>query len=364
MPSFSKSSSTTSNTIIPSVKTANKSAPPSTVRLEGYLMKQKHGKCRAWLKRYFVLYGEELRYYKNKDDSNALAVISLDHYSLVPDAQPVTSLNQKQSKLNTFCLVSDDEAKFDWPDYYLQAPSAQDRAVWVDSLQDHVSQSTTVLEKWLDRLQLPPQDMQALSIHQPAKTCSETTASSSSSSTTYYIKELPSLPTSPVSPTTSSSSFIRLPSSSQRQQALRYFKSAESLNTFTTRSSSNVSSSAAGKRRPSDFMPSRSSDLSSKLLSSKMFSWTRSKSNNSSVSSIPESIHTTDADDAGGRALLTPKIALESPIIHPSEYNHDDDPSERIRDPTASYFYAKTKPFPEPTAAQQQQQSHHHHQLI
>ncbi|KAL9556243.1 hypothetical protein MBANPS3_001968 [Mucor bainieri] len=345
MPSFNKSSTTT----IPSVKTANKSSPPSTVRLEGYLMKQKHGKCRAWLKRYFVLYGEELRYYKNKDDPNALAVISLDHYSLVPDAQPVTSLNQKQSKLNTFCLVSDDETKFDWPDYYLQAPSAEERAVWVDSLQDHVSQSTTVLEKWLDRLQLPPQDMQALSIHRPSRTCSETT-------NTTFIKELPGLPASPMSPTTPSSSFIRFPSS-QKQQALRYFKSAESLNTFTTRSSSNVSS--AGKRRPSDFLPSRSSDLSSKLLSSKMFSWTRSKSNNSSVSSIPESIHTTDADD-GGRALLTPKIAIESPIIHPSEYNHDDDPSERIRDPTASYFYAKTKPFPELVA----QQRPHHQQLI
>ncbi|CAO3646641.1 unnamed protein product [Mucor fragilis] len=344
MPSFNKSSTA----IIPSVKTANKSLPPSTVRLEGYLMKQKHGKCRAWLKRYFVLYGEELRYYKSKGDSNALAVISLDHYSLVPDAQPVTSLNQKQSKLNTFCLVSDDETKFDWPDYYLQAPSAEDRAVWVDSLQDHVSQSTTVLEKWLDRLQLPPQDMQALSIHQPSKTCSETTATSN----TTFIKDLPSLPpTSCVSPTTSS--FNRLPSS-QKQQALRYFKSAESLNTFTTRSStSNLSS--AGKRRPSDFLPSRSSDLSSKLLSSKMFSWTRSKSNNSSVSSIPESIHTTDADD-GGRGLLTPKIAQESPIIHPSEYNHDDDPSERIKDPTASYFYAKTKPFPK---LDEQQQSHH-----
>lgn len=57
-------SSTTS--AIPSVKTANKTPPPTTIRLKGYLNKQKHGRCRAWLKRYFVLYGEELRYYKNK----------------------------------------------------------------------------------------------------------------------------------------------------------------------------------------------------------------------------------------------------------------------------------------------------------
>lgn len=52
--------------IKPSVKTANKTAPPSTIRLGGWLNKQKHGKCRAWLRRYFVLYGEELRYYKTK----------------------------------------------------------------------------------------------------------------------------------------------------------------------------------------------------------------------------------------------------------------------------------------------------------
>lgn len=51
---------------VPSVKTANKSVPPPTIRLKGWLNKQKHGKCKAWLRRYFVLYGEELRYYKNK----------------------------------------------------------------------------------------------------------------------------------------------------------------------------------------------------------------------------------------------------------------------------------------------------------
>lgn len=51
---------------IPSVKTAINSMPPSNIRLQGYLMKQKHGRCRAWLRRYFVLYDEEIRYYKTK----------------------------------------------------------------------------------------------------------------------------------------------------------------------------------------------------------------------------------------------------------------------------------------------------------
>lgn len=53
-------------TLIPSVKISNNTEPPSTIQLEGYLYKQKHGKCKAWQKRYFILYGEELRYYKSK----------------------------------------------------------------------------------------------------------------------------------------------------------------------------------------------------------------------------------------------------------------------------------------------------------
>lgn len=51
---------------IPSVKSSNHTLPNSAIRLKGWLNKQKHGKCRAWVRRYFVLYGDELRYYKNK----------------------------------------------------------------------------------------------------------------------------------------------------------------------------------------------------------------------------------------------------------------------------------------------------------
>jgi hypothetical protein len=57
---------TNSGSSTPSVKGSNKTTPPTTILLQGYLMKQKHGKCRAWLKRYFVLYGGELRYFKTK----------------------------------------------------------------------------------------------------------------------------------------------------------------------------------------------------------------------------------------------------------------------------------------------------------
>lgn len=52
--------------IVPSVKNNVKRDPPTTVHLKGWLYKQKHGKSKAFHKRYFILYGEELRYYKNQ----------------------------------------------------------------------------------------------------------------------------------------------------------------------------------------------------------------------------------------------------------------------------------------------------------
>ncbi|GAA5814413.1 hypothetical protein MFLAVUS_007909 [Mucor flavus] len=312
----------------PSVKTANKTAPPSIIRLEGWLNKQKHGKCRAWLRRYFVLYGEELRYYKTKNDTNALAVISLDHYSLVPNAQPLTSLNQKQWRYNTFCLVSDDEAKFDWPDYYLQAEDIDKRNKWVDSLQRHVSQSKSVLEKWLERLEIPQADINEMT----------TTYSNTSSST---------LPSTQGRLTDASVSNELL---SPPRQSLRSHKSVESLGTFTTKSTS----TDGYRRRPSDFTSSRSTDLSSKLFNSKIFNWTRPKSSASSVTSSSRSIDTNIVENNSYDLLTAPNTPLkpiESPIIHPSEYNREDDPSDYTStlrqnttasiDNTTNYYYVQ-----------------------
>ncbi|KAG2231594.1 hypothetical protein BDF21DRAFT_490624 [Thamnidium elegans] len=322
----------TSTAVKPSVKNANKTVPPSTIRLEGWLNKQKHGKCKAWLKRYFVLYGEELRYYKNKNDINALAVISLDHYSLVPNAQPLTSLNQKQWRYNTFCLVSDDDAKFDWPDYYLQAEDVNERNKWIDGLQRHVSQSKSVLEKWLERLEMPQADITEMTTIYVDKN------SNTSSST---------LPSTQGRLTDASVSSELLP---PPHQSLRSHKSVESLGTFTTKSTS----SDGYRRRPSDFASSRSTDLSSKLFNSKIFNWTRPRSSASSVTSSSRSIDTNIIEN-DSRDLLsapnTPLKPIESPIIHPSEYNREDNPSDYTStlrqdttapiDNTTNYFYVQ-----------------------
>ncbi|KAI9482853.1 MAG: hypothetical protein EXX96DRAFT_555837 [Benjaminiella poitrasii] len=150
------------NRSIPSVKVAINTTAPSNILLEGYLMKQKHGKCKAWLKRYFILYEHEIRYYKSKNDtSHALVVIALDHYRLELNAHSLASLlNQRQPrKQHTFCLVSDDPTKYDWPDYFLQAANVTEYGMWIDRLEDYYASyalnSSSVLEKWLDRLQLP-----------------------------------------------------------------------------------------------------------------------------------------------------------------------------------------------------------------
>ncbi|KAI7893533.1 uncharacterized protein EV154DRAFT_501490 [Mucor mucedo] len=310
---------------IPSVKTANKSAPPSTIRLKGWLNKQKHGKCKAWLKRYFVLYGEELRYYKNKNDTNALAVISLDHYSLVANAQPLTSMNQKQWRYHTFCLVSDDDTKFDWPDYFLQAENDCERADWVDSLHDHVSQSKSVLEKWLERLDMPAEEITVM--------------------TSIYSHD-------DIDPSQEKASVL---SSVNLPPPLHHQKSNESFGTLATHSSLSVDGESS-KRRPSDFTASRSTELiTGKLFSTKIFNWSRTKSSASSVTSSARSISTSIIENQSSEFLSaphTPFKPIESPIIHPSEYNHDDDPMDRLNaslknsksttnDPTTNYYYTQ-----------------------
>jgi hypothetical protein len=49
-----------------SVKSNLQRSPTSAAYMKGWLMKQTHGICKSFQKRYFILYNEELRYYKNQ----------------------------------------------------------------------------------------------------------------------------------------------------------------------------------------------------------------------------------------------------------------------------------------------------------
>lgn len=134
------------------------------------------------------------------------------------------------------------------------------------------------------------------------------------------------------------------------RQSLRSHKSVESLGTFTTKSTS----TDGYRRRPSDFASSRSTDLSSKLFNSKIFNWTRPKSSASSVTSSSRSIDTNIVENNSYDLLTapnTPMKPIESPIIHPSEYNREDDPSDYTStlrqdttasiDNTTNYYYVQ-----------------------
>lgn len=232
-------------------------------------------------------------------------------------------------------MISDDDTKFDWPDYFLQAENDIERTDWVDSLHKHVSQSKSVLEKWLERLDMPADDISVMtSIY------SHDDKVTNKSSTILPPSQEP----------LSLSSNIILP---PPQTSLRTHKSAESLGTFTTQSSLSIGES--NRRRPSDFGSSRSTELTNRLFSSKIFNWTRTKSSASSITSSSKSICTSINENHSSELLATPNTPLkpiESPIIHPSEYNHDDDPMDRLNalrqshksidnDPNANYYYVQ-----------------------
>ncbi|RCH89136.1 hypothetical protein CU097_004673 [Rhizopus azygosporus] len=233
--------------IVPSVKNNVKRDPPTTVHLKGWLYKQKHGKSKAFHKRYFILYGEELRYYKNQNDTIALAIISLDHYTLIPD--PLLP-KQKQSKSLIFCLQSNDESKYDWPDYFLQADSEEEKQIWIDCLQKLATgSSTSVLDKWLQRLDTP---MTTSKIYQESNnsvpSLSQKTKNSNNNNDDDDYDEKSSI---------ASSILLTPPNHIYSRSFLKNHKSFESLRAFKQMQERHI------KRRPSDISCTKS-DSSSK----------------------------------------------------------------------------------------------------
>ncbi|RCI01318.1 hypothetical protein CU097_011366 [Rhizopus azygosporus] len=319
--------------IVPSVKNNVKRDPPTTVHLKGWLYKQKHGKSKAFHKRYFILYGEELRYYKNQNDTTALAIISLDHYTLIPD--PLLP-KQKQSKSLIFCLQSNDESKYDWPDYFLQADSEEEKQIWIDCLQKLATgSSTSVLDKWLQRLDMP---MTTSKIYQESNnsvpTLSQKTKNSNNDDDDDYDEKS----------SIASSILLTPPNHFYSRSFLKSHKSCESLRAFKQMQESH------SKRRPSDISCTKSDSSSKRLFPYKLFSWSsRSARSSSSITSMPSydeyddntSLHepsssititTTTTTTTTTTITAIPnhndshthtQKALETHIIHPSEYNQD-----------------------------------------
>ncbi|KAI8089264.1 uncharacterized protein BX664DRAFT_314480 [Halteromyces radiatus] len=194
----------------------------ATTSFQGWLMKQKHGFCRTWLKRYFVLQGRELSYYRNETDKSPQNVLDLDHYTI--------SFKKQSRRNRIFVLVADEHHM--QPDYYLQAESRDELELWVSHLQQHMSTSS-VLDKWLERL-----DMSSSSQH---KTGSCTSLHVPSGHHQYHQQH-----------------------SQQQQSSIRSHRSVESIHTFYSLPSESHRVSFTNDRRPS----SQSTHSNSSIISS------------------------------------------------------------------------------------------------
>ncbi|KAI9322609.1 hypothetical protein BX666DRAFT_638752 [Dichotomocladium elegans] len=123
--------------------------PSSILYQQGWLLKQRHGIYKSWDRRYFVLDGNELRYYKSEISMFTKApqhTLCLDDYQLaITNKKPYTIL-----------LIANNGKKKNMPDFFLRASSHQEVNLWVDALQSYARPSTdseeSVLDKWLDRI--------------------------------------------------------------------------------------------------------------------------------------------------------------------------------------------------------------------
>ncbi|KAG2217941.1 hypothetical protein INT45_004068 [Circinella minor] len=150
-----------------------------TPQVQGWLLKQRHGICKSWARRFFVLEGNELRYYKSEVENIPQCVINLDNYQLVTDVTPLPLpliLKKQPQRQNTFLLLSNDKHKSERSDLFLQAETREELEIWVNALQLHqLNDSTSVLDKWLERLD----DMHSTTPPAPTTTTSHHTNTNS-----------------------------------------------------------------------------------------------------------------------------------------------------------------------------------------
>ncbi|CDH52667.1 predicted protein [Lichtheimia corymbifera JMRC:FSU:9682] len=285
---------------------------------QGWLMKQRHGIRKSWVRRYFVLEGNELRYYKSETDTLPQNVLHLDQYQIVTDVIPIalpSILKKQPSRQYTFLLLSND--KNERSDMFLQTETKEELDIWVSALEQQQMGSTSVLDKWLERL-----DMHTHSSAIPPPLPS-------------YMDRAGSSTSSLLSP------------QQQRRPTLRGHRSSESLASSLSSSNSMTAStrSSFGELRrtsnPSTVSSTSSSNnnhpnsihSSNKFLSNLFHHWSsRPKSPARSVSPPPPlasaQLSSTTADpnmekndSASIKETISCNVAPAMPIIHPSEYN-------------------------------------------
>ncbi|KAL0096340.1 hypothetical protein J3Q64DRAFT_1016755 [Phycomyces blakesleeanus] len=295
-------------------------------QLQGWLMKQRHGITKAWLRRYFVLEDRTLRFYKAESDTIPQGSLDLDHYTVHTNIIPLNILRKENPRRSTFCLVSDSTNKTTMPNFFLQADCDESRDIWIMLINPQVIKHTSVLDKWLERL-----DIQNTS---PAPSSPVTTASTATPIT-------PETPTTPATPPSQTALLSPI-----NPGSLRTHRSVESIASLGSASSSIGSGSTATSHKSSFFndlsSPRRSSNHSSTSLnsttgnsnissSSNKFSpsklfvrWSRSSTKSASPPRPQYQASTPLPSPPLSKETQSPS-PFGSRIIHPSEYEHEND---------------------------------------
>ncbi|RUP50014.1 hypothetical protein BC936DRAFT_140680 [Jimgerdemannia flammicorona] len=111
----------------------------------GWLQKEAtSGFRKSFHKRWFVLKGSELKYYKTEEDPIPHGVIDLNDYSTVA---------HETCKKSPFAFVLKPRAPKEHRAYMLFADSQEEMNLWIKALQSRLG-DRSVLDKWLERLDL------------------------------------------------------------------------------------------------------------------------------------------------------------------------------------------------------------------
>lgn len=245
-------------------------------------------------------------------------MLHLDQYQIVTDVIPIalpSILKKQPSSQYTFLLLSND--KNERSDMFLQTETKEELDIWVSALEQQQMGSTSVLDKWLERLDMHTHSSSAIPPPLPS-----------------YMDRAGSSTSSLLSP------------QQQRRPTLRGHRSSESLASSLSSSNSMTAStrSSFGELRrtsnPSTVSSTSSSNnnhhnnihSSNKFLSNLFHHWSRPKSPARSVSPPPPlastqlTSTTTDLnmeknDSVSIKETVSCNVAPAMPIIHPSEYN-------------------------------------------
>lgn len=233
-------------------------------------------------------------------------VIDLDYYSI--------STKKNVKRQCTFVLVADEHRML--PDYYLQADSEEQLELWVGHLQQHMT-TGSVLDKWLERLDINSQDTPSSSLHVPPNSSHQQQILDHhhhhhlrTHRSVESIHTLGSLPSSSMIIQRTSFTNDRRPS----YQSTHSNTSTTSHNSVSTCATVNTSSTT----NTIQHRQSNHNLKQNKLFSTRLFSKKNSNSNSNNLSSSSSSSLLSSPTPIDVATISTPSLSMLATTTNPS----------------------------------------------